>query len=301
MTNKAGEAVAGTNIRQATRADAGAIQRLLRHARYTHTHVDWHLPGDWLGTPGFVVFTAPGRQRAAIATILSPPSRLTACLAVAADPLPAAWVRIAAVESADGYGILSAMLAHLLQLLDPAINEIAWFLTDDWPEAWLTALQFSIVNRVITYRKSEMSIPPYETAAGLVVRPVAATDYVPLEQIEARAFEPRWRHSAEALRLARQQALSFDVAELNGEIVGYQFCTRGRYGAHLARMTVHPAAQGQGIGSTLLAAAVSHADEHGLRHLTLNTQDDNLASQRLYTRFGFQPTGQSFPVWSRPR
>ncbi len=46
-------------IRVAAKSDAAAILRLLQTAVYTHLHADWHLPGDWIGSPGFVVCLNP--------------------------------------------------------------------------------------------------------------------------------------------------------------------------------------------------------------------------------------------------
>ena len=47
-------------------------------------------------------------------------------------------------------------------------------------------------------------------------------------------------------------------------------------------MTVSPERQGQGIGAALLARALEGYGQRQLRTVTLNTQADNLASQRLY-------------------
>ena len=52
------------------------------------------------------------------------------------------------------------------------------------------------------------------------------------------------------------------------------------------------------MGAALLARTLEGDGRRKLRHVTLNTQADNLTSQRLYARFGFAPTGQKYPVWS---
>lgn len=291
-----------TPIRVATRADAAAITDLLRHAPYSHIHVDWHYPVDWLGSPGFVVQEDP--QTATpdpplTSRLFSTRARLLACLAVAADPPPAAWVRLAALEEVlDPVGTLAAMLAEVVAYLrETAVTELAWMPIEDWPAAWLHELGFHTVNEIETYVKNAMTVPPVREVPGLVIRPVDAADLSTLAQIEAEAFVPLWRHSKVGLTLARRQAFSFDVAELNGQIVGFQFSTHGRSGAHLARMTVAPAFQGSGIGSALLAHTIRHYQRRGLRQVTLNTQVDNLPSQRLYKRFGFHTNGERFPVW----
>lgn len=296
-----GDPILRRHVRRATRADAAAVQRLLRMGVYIHLHVDWRLPGDWLGTPGFVVYDKswdadngappahPTRSR---------PANITSCLAVSADPPPAAWVRVAAADSAAGYAQSEAMFAATLAGLDPEVGEIAWFMTDNWPLHWLDRLGFNQVSTVLAYRKEGLEYGPFAAPPGLDVRPVLVEELPALAAIEVAAFEPRWRHSAESLYLAWRQSASFDVALLEGELAGFQFSTSYNGNAHLVRMTVRPDRQGMGIGAALLAHALDGYRARRLRSVTLNTQADNVASQRLYGRFGFQPTGSRYPVWA---
>ena len=285
-----GDPLLRRNVRQAQREAAGAVQRLLRMGVYIHIHVDWSLPGDWLGTPDFVVYERHESrlQRRALA----------GCLAVGADPLPAAWVRVAAVDSAAAFAQCAAMFGVVLESLDPRVDEIAWFITDNWPQHWLERLDFTPVGNVMSFIKDDLETAPFAAPGDLTIRSLRPEDLPALEAMEAAAFEPRWRHSARGLEMAWRQAISFDVALLAGEPVAFQFSTGGGGGAHLARMTVRPDYQGQGIGAALLAHALEGYRKRKLRGVTLNTQEDNVASQRLYTRFGFRPTGFSYPVWS---
>lgn len=288
------------NVRLATPEDAGAIQRLLRESPFAHVHVDWRLPGDWLGTPGFVVYSRPTRRSGVTGRLLPERPPITACLAIAADPPPAAWVRVAAADRAAGFSELEAMLGYLEQTELGDVDELAWFMTDEWPEGWLEAFGFSLATEVITFRKDDLDLPSLPDLPELTIREVEVGDLPALAVIEAAAFEPRWRHSPEGLRLALSQAMSFDVAEYEGMLAGFQFSTRGRYGAHLARMTIRPDLQGRGIGKLVLAEAIRGYRAVGLHHCTLNTPIDNAVSQRLYRGFGFELTGPTFPVWSRP-
>jgi ribosomal-protein-alanine N-acetyltransferase len=185
------------------------------------------------------------------------------------------------------------------ELQQEPISQIGWLLTEAWPAEWLTALGFRHLIQIETHVKEPLEETWVASVPGLQIRPVRSEEMAVLAEIEAVAFEPLWRHSATALGLARQQAGSFDVAVLDGRIAGFQFSTRSPRGAHLARMTVHPAYQGRGIGAALLAEAISQYRAEGLRRVTLNTQVDNLASKRLYGRFGFRPSGEEFPVWVR--
>lgn len=291
-------------VRQATRADAGDITNLLRDAYFGHLHVDWRYPIDWLGSPGFVLLEAPREARQArslTGRLFGERPSIAACLAVTPDPPPAAWVRVAAIARglSDPPAVLASMFGWVVaHLRETAVTQVAWMPIDSWPEAWLQDLGFTQISAIETYVKECLDLPPTREVPNLHLRGVRASDYDRLAEIEAAAFDPIWRHSAEALALAQRQSFSFDVAERDGRILGFQFSTRSRSGAHLARMTVDPIAQRSGIGGALLARAINSYRAHGLRSVSLNTQIDNLPSQRLYTRFGFHPTGERFPVWA---
>jgi ribosomal-protein-alanine N-acetyltransferase len=284
-------------VRPAEPADAPAIQRLMQTADRLHTHIDWRPPGDWLGRPGFYVYDPTGGDRRPRSMFGNEPYTVVACLSVAADPPPAAWVRLAAFLAGD-FDQAQSLFDAVLADLDPEIDEINWFVDEDWSESWLARLGFGEVNRVVNYMKEDTSIPGFNAPTGLIIRPVAAADLSALARMEAAAFEPRWRHSAEALFLAWGRSLSFDVALLAGEPAGFQMSHGGRSKAHLSRMTVEPALQGRGIGAALLAHAIEDYRDRGIRAITLNTQADNLASQRLYGRFGFRPVAETYPVWA---
>ena len=296
----AGEGISG--IRNGRRDDARVITNLLREATYAHLHADWHYPGDWLGSPGFVVVETldNGLDGHPLASrLLSSQLDLQACLAVAADPPPAAWVRVAALSKTHhSPQILAAMFASILDFLhQESVTQLAWLLIESWPEAWISNLGFEQCNFVETFVMETNDIPEVEALPGLLIRPVQDADLKLLERIEADAFDPLWRHSVTGLVLARRHALSFDVAELDGKVVGFQFSTPVPSGAHLARMTIDPTFQGSGIGTLLMAKTCDGYRRQGIKNVTLNTQADNHASRRLYHRFGFRPNGQRFPVW----
>lgn len=296
--------VAGEPIRQATKADAGAIMRLLQTAVYRHLHVDWYVPGDWLGNPGFVLKMAQNEKqyRSQFQKFLGVREKVEACLAVAADPMPAAWVRVAALaEHENGKVILGQLVETAVSTLKQQnVSEIAWLTADDWPAQWLADFGFAQTNALETYIKEDQTNLEMPDVSGLDIRPVLEQDVDQLAQIEAKAFAPLWRHSARGLLAAKNQSFSFDVALLDGAIVGFQLSTPNDYGIHLVRMTVDPDVQGRGVGSALLVHAINGYYHRNRTRITLNTQTDNLSSQKLYAKFGFTSTGQQFPIWTRP-
>ena len=292
-----------SQVRMAEKGDSSAITRLLRRVPYMHIHADWRLPADWLGTPGFVVLPERDYEgengRFPANKFLLPQTGLLGCLAATADPSPAAWVRVAAVgESRDMLAAMVAQVAAYLQ--ETAVTELCWLATRAWPDTWLPDLGFFQVNFIETYLKDDGWLPEGTAVPDLIIRPAELTDMAVLEKIETAAFEPMWRHSAETFALASRQALCFDVAEMDGEIVAFQLSTRTDSGAHLVRLTVDPRVQRQGIGSAILAHAIQTYHRHGLRQVSLNTQLDNISSQFLYRKFGFHASGQRFPVWLLP-
>ena len=88
------------------------------------------------------------------------------------------------------------------------------------------------------------------------------------------------------------------MAVQNDAIIGYQISTVYRDGAHLARLAVDPAVQGQGVGKALLADTLRRFFRRGVYSMTVNTQASNGRSQRLYHQFNFERNGNDLPVWS---
>ena len=290
-------------IRTGFQSDAQGITRLLERAPFAHLHADWHYPADWLGSGGFVVQDDGKRRGVAdslTGRLFDSQPNISACLAVAADPPPAAWVRVAAINRETGaQEVLAALFAGVIEYLRAtSVSRLGWLLVEYWPEIWIRGLGFERHNDVDTFVKNGSDIPVVRTHPALTVRPVGAADLEDLAKIEAEAFEPLWRHSVTSLALARRHAFCFDVAEMDGRVVGFQFSTLVRTGAHLSRMTVDPTFQGEGVGSTLLIHAFEQYRSRGINTITLNTQADNRISKRLYQRFGFRPNGQRFPVWA---
>lgn len=276
--------------------------RLLQTAVYSHLHVDWHLPGDWLGSSGFVVVPQAenrSNDNSLTAKLFQSRSNITACLAATAAPLPAAWVRVAAIKQAnDAEEILARMLARVIpSLRKQGATQLAWLPVEDWPQPWLSSFGFQPGNEIETYVKEDQQLPDWPSVPGLTIRQVYSTDLEFLAELEAAAFAPIWRQSAHGLAVARPQSLSFDVALLTDEIVGYQLSANTESGAHLVRLTVHPEKQGLGIGSALLGHTLAGYHRRGLYTASLNTQVENISSQKLYLKFGFRASQQRLPIW----
>ncbi len=281
--------LANLHIRASKDTDAPALTRLLESAVYAHWHVDGRLPADWLGSAGFVLAEDEDGE-------------LAGCLAAVPDPPPAAWVRVAAIRhSRNAQSLLAQMWEQALDAAyEQGVATVAWLQPHDWPVSWLPALRLRQSSEIESYAKEDDVLPQLTPNPALRIRPVHASDFPALVQIEAAAFEPIWRHSEVSLRRSFRSALSFQVAEIEGRLAGFQYCVLGQEGlsAHLVRLTIDPAAQGQRVGSALLADMIRSCWDRRLTRITLNTQIDNLPSHRLYAKFGFFPIGNRYPVWT---
>jgi L-phenylalanine/L-methionine N-acetyltransferase len=108
--------------------------------------------------------------------------------------------------------------------------------------------------------------------------------------------EAMWKKRIEEMPVGPTTAELFIVAERGGEVVGNAGChplqqVRRRHAAHIG-MAVAKHAQGQGVGSALMAAIIDWADNWAqLLRLELTVYDDNAAALALYRKFGFVVEG----------
>ena len=276
-------------IRIATQNDLDLVTNLAQNATYRHRHVDWFELKEFLDRPTFLLSKHQNGDQGAIAVFPDTPG--------------AAWVRFAAVNRVEGNRHEAFLqLAEMFNMVIPPlqrenVTEIGWMSHLRWPDRWVKPLGFDTTSEMITYGKEAFELPPARQTAGLKMRSAFPEDMRTLAAIEARAFEPIWRHSARSLHFAWRDALSFDIASVDSKIVGFQHSTRHGDTAHLARLTVDPAYQGSGVGSNLLIRAIKNYQKAGVTQITLNTEVDNEVAQRLYTRFGFKRTGYNIPLW----
>ncbi len=282
-------------LRRASEQDLPRIADLMHHAHYAHVHVDWRVPRYWLENGVFLLVERrlPGGND----------YHLQGCLAAGADPPPGSWVRVAALRGRHqaAHLLSDMMVACARALADADVTQIGWLPRGSWPAEWMVTLGFAQIDEVVTYVRKGLAIPEdLSRNRTVAIRQVRMSDIPRLVEIERAAFDPLWRHSAESLSLGWQYALSFQVAELDGRVVGFQYSSDSDVpeGGHLVRLTVDPDVQRGGVGSALLVAALQSYRARGLSEASLNTQLSNTPSRRLYEKFGFKPAGYHWPVWS---
>jgi ribosomal-protein-alanine N-acetyltransferase len=162
----------------------------------------------------------------------------------------------------------------------------------------LPDIGFARTDQVQFFRLSRLQHrQPVPSAAPTVaeLRPMQPDDIDIVARLDAVAFSPLWHYGAKEL-WELLYSCWMQVASVNDRLVGYSAVSLVHQEAHLVRLAVHPHEQGQGVGRQLLAQAIDYARMEQATTISLNTQVNNIAAQRLYRRFGFQPTRHMIPV-----
>lgn len=263
-----------------------AIRDLLFHSIHVHSHLDWLDSDQWLETGDTITQLAWQR------------GRLIGMVAVSAPLNGSTWIRLAAVSDySDPESTLGVLWDSLVpQLKELGVHTIGLLIVNDWIVRFASALGFQYAEEIITLARHGKYIPP-----PLPNRPrirVAEVHDIPrLAAVDQAAFGPPWQMSQYDLRQAYRTASSCTVAIRDDHILGFQISTFFFDGAHLARLAVHPTAQNQGVGGALLGDLLERYARRGIHMMTVNTQESNVQSRRLYQRFGFEPNGYNLPYW----
>ncbi len=273
--------------RPATPEDRRRVVALTRRESRVHMHLDWKPVEDWLGEQPFWV-----AERG---------SRLVGALACLPDRPDTAWLRLFAVaDNVPADKIWDLLWPPCLERLPAlSVERLAALSLEPWTRPLYESAGFARTHSVVVLNRP--ALMPLPAAPDLPsIRYADASEVAAIAAVDLEAFEPPWQLSPAMLRLALTQADCVTVLERDGQIAGYQLSTPNRGGAHLARLAVRPAYRGQGLGSALVAHLVQHYQRRGGAEITVNTQDNNLASLGVYQRLGFEPTGAEFPVYQRP-
>lgn len=273
------------SVRSASYSDRDLVSALLASAQLRHIHLDWVPALDLIDDSLFYV---------ALQNDLP-----LGCLAAPPDPMPIAWVRVFAVNQEKHTDRLwDALWSNLHKKAQSMGMRMIYSLAlHTWFKPLLERAGFEPVNEVIFYEWSG-SAGVLERDQLLSIRRMRQSDLLRVEEIDHDAFAPAWQNSIRTLSTASKLSTNATVCEVDGELVGYQISTASALGTHLARLAVKRDYQRQGIGRALVIDLVKQITRRGFDRVTVNTQADNLSSQKLYSSLGFEPTGQRYPMYA---
>ena len=283
-----------TNLRQVTvrtavEGDLQQLANLIHFEAHIHRHLDWRPPLDWVGHRPYLVVE---RDHDLLAALACPP-----------DPPNVAWIRLFAVSTElsvqrawkELWPVAQSQLRKFVGHLDVAAIPL-----QNWFRKLLMGSGFIQTYNVVVLTWEGGDIPSVVNSRTVIIRPMNIDDLDFVEEVDIAAFGEVWQNSRSSLEVAFQQAAIATVAEISGELVGYQISTATAMGGHLARLAVKPQFQGLGVGYSLVRDMLSQFERRGIMSVTVNTQDDNMISLKLYRKAGFRRNGEEFPVYQYP-
>jgi ribosomal protein S18 acetylase RimI-like enzyme len=272
-------------VRPAVLTDQRQISNLIHFSSTVHRHLDWRGPLEWIGSPPFYVLESRGEVVAALGCPPEPPS--------------VAWVRLfvnsGRIPVQESWQVLWDR-AHS-DLIQKGQFVTAAIVLQEWLRDLLLSNGFTSHQSIVMLVRDggapiEKAMPP-----EISIRSMMPYDLPAVADVDTSAFEVLWQNTFPVLERAYPQTVWPTLAEMSGEVIGYQLSTRNPLGVHLARLAVRPGMQGKGLGYALVASLIQQAGRHGISHLTVNTQSDNGTSLALYQRMGFRETGERYQVY----
>lgn len=274
-----------TLVRPADLRDHQQLSNLIFFETRLHRHLDWRSPLEWLGAPFYWALDEGGQ--------------ITAALACPEEIAGIAWVRLFVYtghwSAENAWNLLWSAARQAIAQADG--SRVAAIAIQPWFQDILAGNGFENRQQIVLL---EWRYQPSAARAtsGVRIRKMTEADLPGVEKTDAASFDRLWHNPLETLRRAFAQALYATVAENESGIIGYQLSTGGGQRAHLARLAVHPAVQGQGAGRALLSDLFTYLTYTGIPRLSVNTQSDNQVSLSLYQRMGFVRTGDQYPVYT---
>jgi len=277
--------VTGFIKRPASPQDSTGLSLILNSDANVHRHLDWRMPVEWLDCHPFWV--------------LEQANRLASILAIPADPPHVAWVRLfAANPYMDAELAWDWLFESCLAELPPrSETTIAALGLSNWFTSLLPRVGFVHHQDVVTLAWDGCLPPQRPLANEIHLRMMTRADLPQVQRIDALAFEPIWQNSLVDIERSFIQAGYCTVAEMGGEVVGYQISTLTPHHLHLARLAVYPGLQRLSIGHGIVYHLLSFCQQELIGRVTVNTQDSNRASLGLYQKCNFYLTGDDFPVF----
>jgi ribosomal-protein-alanine N-acetyltransferase len=272
--------VSREQIRLLTADDVRLVERLLHTSEYIYQRFTLEeLPGQLNHYPAVGIFSGNSLYGFLISQVLSP---------------PCAWIGgfgVSWTESTRYSRVLNRLLEELsARLIMHGVRYLHYSGNDaarDWLRNTLLTRGFVPYRQLYSYDKYDFSVPTSGNQQ-ITVRPVRLlSDMAALLRIEEACFEDLWRYDSTAFSDIVATHPYFVVAEVSGQVVGYQFNTIDADAGYLVRIAVHPLVNRQGIGARLMAEAVKFFANARVSHIMLNTQDNNTHAHRLYEWFGF--------------
>ena len=243
-------------VRPAVQTDQRQIANLIHFSTNVHRHLDWRSAIEWIGNPPFHVLEVRGEV---IAALGCPP-----------EPPTVAWIRLFANS-----GVIPVQKSWQL-LWSRAFTELsqkgkfiaAAIVVQDWLRDLLISSGFSSQQSIVMLERDGGAPSIKPLAPDITLRAMMPYDLPTVAEVDASAFDLLWQNTLPILEKAYPQAVWPTVAEMEGQVIGYQLSTRNPLGVHLARLAVRPKMQGKGLGFALVADLVKQSGSRARSEVT---------------------------------
>lgn len=268
-----------TQVRLLTSNDLPLVQRLLNTSEFIYQRFTLEeLPTLLKHYPAVGMFHGDSMGAFLLSQAVNPPS---------------AWIGgfgVSWTESREYITLLEMLLEYLTKHFIKRGVRYLYYSGNDMQNDWLRDIllvrKFTLHRLLYSYDKYNYTVPSTGNP-HVILRHVEKRDTPALLAIEQACFEDFWRYDALSFEDIARTHPYFVVAELNGNVVGYQFnALEDEYG-YLVRIAVHPSVSGQGVGVRLMSEAIAFFQQAHVLRIMLNTQDDNVRAHTLYEWFGF--------------
>jgi ribosomal protein S18 acetylase RimI-like enzyme len=274
-----------TQVRLLTSNDLPLVQRLLNASEFIYQRFTLEeLPMLLKHYPAGGMFSGDSMSGFLLSQTVNPPS---------------AWIGgfgVSWTASSEYISILETLLEQQTRhLIKRGVRYLYYSGNDiqqDWLRDILIARSFTLHRLLYSYDKYNYNVPSTGNP-DVKLRSVEKRDIPALLAIEEACFEDFWRYDAHSFEDIAATHPYFVVAELNSNVVGYQFNALEDEFGYLIRIAVHPSVNGQGVGVRLMSEAITFFQQAHILSIMLNTQDDNTRAHRLYEWFGFVRINQT--------
>lgn len=143
-------------------------------------------------------------------------------------------------------------------------------------------------------------------AAGCVIVPMTEHDLLEVVEIEETTGLSQWGWEAYRAELEKREAVMLVArrhlrdAQTGRSLSGYIAARISADELHVNNIGVWPESRRQGIGGSLLGAALEAAARRGAVEAVLEVRASNLPAQLMYERFGFTVVGQRRGYYREP-
>lgn len=271
-------------ILNAEKNDIKSVSTFIEDAQLIHRNLDWRSLLQWISEEPFLLKISQ--------------KRIQGLFSCAPDIEGMAWIHCFASRYHNNFR------ETWLELLDiarehPAVKGclLCSVGLQEWFNELLYHSGFNILQNIVVLNWNGIAPKELPVSQEILLRPMEIDDLDQVVQVDHQAFAPIWEISQNSLRQAYMQSEHASVAEINDQIVGYELSTANHFSAHLARLAVRPQYMKANIGYSLVRDMLIHFSKRGVKQVSVNTQNDNIASVSLYKKLGFILTDETFPVY----